>query len=225
VEYIPNAPLADMAIVFARTGDEAVSAFLMEKNMSGFSAGESENLMGQRSLPIGELVMNDVRVPARNLLGQEGDGTRMITDCQSRIRVVDAAIALGIARAALEESVRYSNQRVQFGQTLSNFGAIKNKIADMAAGVEAARLLVYQAAVLMDQGKKSEKQSSIAKVFASDLAVEACKEAVQIHGGYGYIKEYPVERLYRDALFTQLHKETNEIQRRDIARLVYNEYK
>jgi butyryl-CoA dehydrogenase len=225
VRYIPNAPLADMAIAFAQTGDDKISAFIVEKATAGFSVGNTEHMMGQRSLPLGELTMKDVKVSVANRLGNEGDGAVMINACLSRMRIATAAVAVGITQAALEEASKYSKQRIQFGQTLSNFEATQNKIADIAAGAEAARLLVYQAAFLMDQHKKADKQSSIAKVFASDLAVEACKEAVQIHGGYGYIKDYPVERFYRDALFTRVYNQTNEAQRFTIAQLVFHEIK
>jgi len=225
VRYIPNAPLADMAIVFARTKDDKISAFIVEKTTAGFNVGKAEDMMGQRSLPLGELTMKNARIAAANRLGSEGEGAVMIKDCLRRMRITTGAVALGITQAALEEASKYSKQRIQFGQTLSNFQAIQNKIADIAAGAEAARLLVYQAAFLMDQHKKSDKQSSIAKVFASDLAVEACKEAVQIHGGYGYIKDYPVERFFRDALFARVCNEPNETQRFTIAQLVFHEIK
>ena len=221
--YIPNAPLADIAIAFARTGHDKISAFIVEKASAGFTVGKAENMMGQRSLPLAEMTLADVKVPAANRLGNEGDGASMRDDCLSRMRVSAAAVATGIAQAALEEASKYSKQRIQFGQPLSNFQAIRNKIADIAAGTEAARLLVYQSAFLMDQGQKSDKQSAIAKVFAADVALQACKEALQIHGGYGYIKDYPVERFYRDALLTRIYYETNASQRLNIAQLVFRE--
>jgi alkylation response protein AidB-like acyl-CoA dehydrogenase len=221
--YIPNAPLADIAIAFARTGHDKISAFIVEKTSAGFTVGKAANMMGQRSLPLAELAMADVKVPAANRLGNEGDGAAMRDDCLSRMRVTAAAVATGIAQAALEEASKYSKQRIQFGQPLSNFQAIQNKIADIAAGTEAARLLVYQSAFLVDQGQKSDKQCAIAKVFAADVAVQACKEALQIHGGYGYIKDYPVERFYRDVLLTRVYHETNASQRLNIAQLVFRE--
>jgi alkylation response protein AidB-like acyl-CoA dehydrogenase len=221
--YIPHAPLTDIAIVFAQTADDKISAFIVEKAMAGFSVGEAQLMMGQRSLPLGELAMQDVKVSAANRLGKAEDGAAMLGDCLSRMRVATAAVAVGIAQAALEEASKHSKQRIQFGQALSNFQAIQNKVADIAAGAEAARLLVCQSAFLVDHGQKSDKQSAIAKVFASDVAVHACKEALQIHGGYGYIKDYPVERLYRDALLTRVYLETNASQRFNIARRVFRE--
>jgi alkylation response protein AidB-like acyl-CoA dehydrogenase len=221
--YIPNAPLANIAIAFAQTGNDKISAFIVEKASAGFTVGKAENMMGQRSLPLAEMTLTDVKVPAANRLGNEGDGALMLDDCLSRMRVSAAAVATGIAQVALEEASKYSKQRIQFGQPLSNFQAIQNKIADIAAGAEAARLLVYQSAFLVDQGQKSGKQSAIAKVFASDVAVQACQEALQIHGGYGYTKDYPVERFYRDVLLTRVYPETNASQRLNIAELVFRE--
>lgn len=223
IGYIAHAPLADLAIIFVQTTDERISACLVEKATAGFRVGKSELMMGQRSLPMGELAMQDVKIPAANRLGNPGDGSVMLGNCLSRMRIATAAVSVGIAQAALEEASKYSKQRIQFGQPLSNFQAIQNKIADIAAGAEAARLLVWQSAFLLDHGQKSEKHSAIAKVFASDAAVQACKEALQIHGGYGYIKDYPVERFYRDALLSRIYLETNASQRFNIAQLVFRE--
>ena len=225
MRYIANAPIADLVIFFAGTADGKILAFAVEKNLPGLALGKSIGMMGQRSLPVGGLIFHDVRIPLESRIGKDVDGLIIINACLNRMRIFTGAVAVGISQAAMEEAARYSQQRIQFKKTLASFEAIQNKIADMASGVEAARLLVYQAAALTDQKKKSEKQSSIAKVFASDLAVAAGREAVQIHGGYGYVKDYTVERLYRDALFTQIYNENNETQRFKIARRVFNEYK
>ncbi|MBZ4653053.1 MAG: Butyryl-CoA dehydrogenase [Peptococcaceae bacterium] len=226
--FINNAPVADMAIVFAVTDKEkgprgGITAFIVEKGMPGLSAGKPEDLLGQRSLIVGELIMEDVRVPKENVLGKVGEGFKMAMKCLDNGRIAIAALALGIAQAALDESIKHSKQRVQFGQPIANFQATQFKIANMATEIEAARLLIHKAAFLKDQGVKFSKEAAMAKLFASDLAVRAANEAVQIHGGYGYTKDYVVERLYRDCKITQIYEGTNEIQRVVIARHVYNE--
>ena len=164
-------------------------------------------------------------VPPDALLGDEGQGREILSDALSRLRTATAAVAVGVAQAALEEAARYSKQRVQFGRTLSTFDATCNKVADIAVGIAAARMLTYQAACAIDHGAKPEKPSAMAKLFASDVAATACNEAVQIHGGYGYAKDYAVERLYRDAVLTQVYTEVNDAQRLQIAEQVFSEIK
>jgi butyryl-CoA dehydrogenase len=214
-----------MAVVFAQHSEKSLSVFTLDTTVDGVTAGRPTDMMGQRSLPIGDLVLDDVVVPPDALLGDEGQGRAILSDALSRLRTATAAVAVGVAQAALEEATRYSKQRVQFGRTLSTFDATCNKVADIAVGIAAARLLVYQAACAIDQGAKPEKPSAMAKMFASDLAAAACKEAVQIHGGYGYVKDYAVERLYRDAVMTQIYTEANDAQRLQIAGQVFSEIK
>lgn len=221
--FINNAPIADMAIVFAVNDKEkgsrgGVTAFLVENGTPGFSRGKAEDLMGQRSLQVGQLFLEDVRVPQENILGEIGQGFRMAMSVLDSGRIEIAALALGIAQAALDESLKYAQERVQFGRPIAKFQAIQWKLADMATEIEAARLLIYQAASLKDRGKNYTKQAAMAKLFASDIAARATTEAVQIHGGYGFTKEYTVERLYRDVKITQIYEGTNEIQRMVIAR-------
>lgn len=170
---------------------------------------------------MGRLELNDVRVTRDYLLGGEGMGRSIYDALILRTQAAVGAIAVGISQAALEEAVRHSKGRVQFGKPLAEMQATQNKIADIAAGVEATRLLVYQAAFSLGQGVPANAQTAEAKLIASDLAVEASKEAVQIHGGYGYIRDFSVERLYRDAVFAQIYPTTNETQRINIAQYAY----
>jgi alkylation response protein AidB-like acyl-CoA dehydrogenase len=223
--YVPHASMADMAVVFAGSGDERLSAFILEKQMPGFELHESEKLMGVRGFPVSRVEIKDVRVTRDHLLGQEGKGRAIYDALVTRFLAAVGAIAVGISQAALEAAVSHSKSRVQFGKPLAQMEATQSKIADMTAGIEAARLLVYQAAFFQEQSKASYRQAAMAKLIASDLAVEVCREAVQIHGGYGYVKDYPVERLYRDALFSQIYNTTNETQRYNIARYAYRKIK
>jgi alkylation response protein AidB-like acyl-CoA dehydrogenase len=223
--YLAAAPLADMALVFAPDNEERLSIFALDTTISGVIAGKPAVMMGQRSLPIGDLTLANVMVPPDSLLGDPGQGPMILNRALSRLRTATATIAVGVAQAAFEEAARYSKQRVQFGKALSTFDATRNKIADIAVGVAASRLLVYQAACAIDKGKKPEKPSAMAKLFASDLAAAVSKEAVQIHGGCGYVKDYAVERLYRDAVLTQIYTEANDAQRLQIAGQVFGEIK
>jgi len=225
LEFVPHAPMADMAVVFAGFGNESVSAFILEKQMPGYKVYEPEMLMGVRGLPVGRLEMKDVRVTRDHMLGKEGLGRSIYDALVTRTLATVGAIAVGISQAALEAAVSHSKNRVQFGKPLAQMEATQNKIADMTAGIEAARLIVYQAAFFLEQSKASSQQAAMAKLIASDLAVEICREAVQIHGGYGYVKDYPVERLYRDALFSQIFNTTNETQRFNIAQYAYRKIK
>ncbi len=223
--YLAGAPLADIAVVFAQDSQKGLSVFTLDTKIDGVVAGKAIAMMGQRSLPIGDLILDDVAVSPDALLGDEGQGRTIFSAALSRLQTATAAVAVGVAQAALVEAARYSKQRAQFGKTLSNFDATRNKVADIAVGIAASRLLVYQAACAIDKGTKSEKPSAMAKLFASDLAAAACKEAVQIHGGYGYVKDYAVERFYRDAVLTQIYTEANDAQRLQIAGQVFSEIK
>ncbi len=217
-QWITNGGEADIYTVVAKTdktkGPRGASAFILEKNMPGFTFGKKENKMGIRASATRELVFQDCRVPKANLLGKEGLGfiVAMKTFDQSRPGV--AAQALGIAAGALDEAVQYSRQRRQFGKPICSFQGIQFMLADMATQVEAARLLVYQAARHIDSGAKDvAKISAMCKMYASDTAMRVTTDAVQIFGGYGYMKEYPVEKMMRDAKITQIYEGTNQIQR------------
>ena len=220
--FITNGRVADIAVVMAVTdrskGKKGISAFVVERGTSGFRAGKKEDKLGVRSSDTSELVFEDCRVPADQLLGREGMGFVDTLRILDRGRIGIGAFSLGIAQAALEASMRYAKDRRQFGHAIAEFQAIQFKIADMATQVEAARLLIQRAASLRDSGKEHTTESSMAKLFASEIGVEVALEAVQIHGGYGYIKEYPVERYLRDAKLGTIGEGTSEVQRLVIAR-------
>jgi alkylation response protein AidB-like acyl-CoA dehydrogenase len=220
--FITNGRIADTAVVMAVTdrtqGKKGISAFVVERGTGGFRSGKKEDKLGVRSSDTSELVFEDCRIPAGNLLGQEGHGFLDSLRILDRGRIGIAAFSLGIAQASLEASTRYAKGRRQFGHAIAEFQAIQFKIADMATHVEASRLLTWRAAHLRDTGKEHTVQSSMAKLFASEAAVQAALEAIQIHGGYGYIKEYPVERYLRDAKLGTIGEGTSEVQRLVIAR-------
>jgi cyclohexanecarboxyl-CoA dehydrogenase len=222
--FITNAAFAHVFIVFAITDPEAgnrgVSCFLVERDAPGFTVGEEEDKMGIRGTSTCELFFEDCRVPAENLLGEENKGFKvaMLTLDSGRIGI--AAQALGIAQAALDEALKYVQERVAFGKPLAAFQSIQFKLAEMKTKVEAARLLTYQAAWKKDQGEDYILESSLAKLYAGEIASEVADEAVQIHGGYGYIRDYKVERLYRDARITRIYEGTSEIQKLIIARRI-----
>ncbi len=226
--FITNGALAEIAVVTAMTspdkGRNGISAFILEKGMPGFRAGKKEDKLGIRSSDTSELIFEDVRVPAENLLGPEGSGYRAAMTILDGGRVSIAGFSLGIAAGALESSLKYSKERVQFGQPIANFQAIQWMLADGFTELEAARLLTYRAAFLEDQGKKIPKESAMAKLFASELAVKASSTAVQIFGAYGFIKDYPVEKFYRDSKVATIGEGTSEIQRWIIAQKVLSEY-
>jgi butyryl-CoA dehydrogenase len=215
--FITNAGEAEIYVVFAITdkskGSKGISAFIIEKDMPGFSFGKKEHKMGIRSSQTMELVFRDVKVPADNMLGKEGEGFKIAMNTLNGGRIGIAAQALGIAQSALEQAVKYSKQRVQFGRTIAKNQAIAFMLADMATRLEAARLLTYQAAYRKDKGLNYSKESAMAKVFASDAAMAITTDAVQIFGGYGYSQEYPVEHMMRDAKITQIYEGTNQAQR------------
>ncbi len=225
--FITNGGAADTYITFAVTdpdaGSRGISAFIVEKDTPGFSIGKKEKKMGLHGSNTTELIFEHAEVPEVNLLGQEGEGFKIAMANLDAGRIGIAAQALGIAEAALACSIQYAQERVQFEKALAANQGISFKIADMATDVEAARLLVYRAAELRTRGVKCGKEASMAKRFATDTAMRAATEAVQVYGGYGYTKEYPVERLFRDAKITQIYEGTNEIQRVVISKYILGE--
>lgn len=220
--FITNGGEADLYITFAVTdpgkGARGISAFIVEKDTPGFTVGKKEKKMGLYGSNTTELVLENAVVPAANLLGEEGDGFAIAMANLNKGRIGIAAQALGIAEAALQYATRYARERKQFGQPIGKQQGVSFKLADMATKAEAARLLVYRAAWLCSQGLPCSTEASMAKRFASDTAMELATEAIQVFGGYGYTKEYPVERLFRDAKVTQIYEGTNEIQRLVIAK-------
>ena len=215
--FITNASEAETYVVFAMTdkakGLKGISAFILEKGMPGFTFGKKEHKMGIHSSITMELVFQDVKVPVANLLGKEGEGFKIAMTTLDGGRIGVGAQALGIAQAALDHAVKYSKERVQFGKPICANQAIAFMLADMNTKVDAARLLVYRAAWLKDQGLPFSKEAAMAKMYASDIAMEVATDAVQIFGGYGYTCEYPVERLMRNAKITQIYEGTNQVQR------------
>ena len=220
--FITNGRVADTAVVMAVTdrekGKKGISAFIVERGTKGFRAGKKEDKLGVRSSDTSELVFEDCRIPAGNLLGAEGHGFIDTLRILDRGRIGIAAFSVGIAQACLEASMRYSRERRQFGHPIAEFQAVQFKIADMATRVDAARLLTWRAAFLRDGGKDHTAESSMAKLYASEMSVQAALDAVQIHGGYGYVKEYPVERYLRDSKLGTIGEGTSEVQRLVIAR-------
>jgi butyryl-CoA dehydrogenase len=220
--FITNGQQADLAIVYAVTapeqGKHGISAFLVEKGTPGFLVGKLEDKMGLRSSDTAELIFQDCHVPPENLLGVENEGFKIALSTLDGGRIGIAAQALGIAQACLEEATRYARERHQFGRPIGDFEAIRFMLADMAMEIQAARLLTYRAAHRRQQGPKITLHSAQAKLLASEMANRVAYKAVQIFGGYGYIKDFPVERYYRDARITTLYEGTSEIQRLVIAR-------
>jgi len=220
--FITNGKEAGIYLIFAMTDKErrhkGMSAFIVEKDTPGFSIGKLEHKLGIRASSTAELIFENCKVPAENLLGQEGQGFYIAMECYDGGRIGVAAQAVGIAQAAYEEAVEFAKTRVQFGQPIANFQAIQFKLADMATMIEAARLLYLKAAWLKQEGKPYYQLSAMAKLFASDIAMKVAREAIQVHGGYGFTEEYPVERHYRDAKITEIYEGTSEAQRLTIAR-------
>jgi alkylation response protein AidB-like acyl-CoA dehydrogenase len=220
--FITNAHIADVFVVMAMTdraqATHGISAIIVEKDTPGFRTGKKENKLGMRCSPTGELIFTDCRVPAANLIGKRGEGFIDSLRVLDGGRISIAALSVGIAQGAYEASLKYSKQRKQFGRFISEFQTIQNKLADMATEIDAARLLTLRAAWLKDSGAPVNKESSMAKLYASEVAVRVANEAVQIHGGYGFIKDYPVEKFYRDAKLCTIGEGTSEIQRMVIAR-------
>ena len=220
--FITNGSHADCAVVIAVTDREkrshGMSAFLVEKGTPGFRPGRKENKLGLRASDTSELIFEDCFVPDENLLGDEGEGFIDAMRVLDGGRISIAALSLGIARGALDAALKYAKERRQFGKSISEFQAIQFKLADMATQLEAARLLTLNAARLKNAGQKTTLESSMAKLFASEAAVRICDECVQIHGGYGFIKDYPAEKFYRDVKLCTIGEGTSEIQRMVIAR-------
>jgi alkylation response protein AidB-like acyl-CoA dehydrogenase len=220
--FITNGRVADTAVVMAVTdkskGKKGISAFVVERGTKGFRSGKKEDKLGVRCSDTSELVFEDCHLAAENLLGQEGHGFIDTLRILDRGRIGIAAFSVGIAQASLEASMKYAKDRRQFGHAIAEFQAVQFKIADMAAKVDASRLLTWRAASLRDAGQGHTVESSLAKLYASEAAVEVAMDAVQIHGGYGYIKEYPVERYLRDSKLGTIGEGTSEVQRLVIAR-------
>ncbi len=220
--WIHNAPVADFAVVLARTDPAAakrgMSIFLVDADAPGYARGRKEHKMGQRASQVGALAFNDVALSADALVGEEGRGFPIMMSVLDKGRVGIAALAVGILQNALDESVAYAKGRRQFGRAIAEFQAVQWMLADMAKATHAARLMTRHAAARLDAGERASVDCAMAKCFASDAAVEHTANAVQIHGGIGYIRGTAVERLYRDAKITQIYEGTNEIQRMIIAR-------
>ncbi|MFX0067600.1 MAG: acyl-CoA dehydrogenase [Candidatus Hodarchaeota archaeon] len=221
--FVSQGSEADIAIVFARTSKEerphkGISAFIVEKGAPGFSVGSLEEKLGIRGSPTAELVFEDCRVPKQNLLGELGEAFKLAMTSIDFVRMGVAAQGIGIAQAALDASIEYSKQRVQFGKPIANLQFIQFTLAELATEIDAARLLTYRAAALKDQNKPFTKEAAMAKYFAGEVSVKTTRMGVQIHGGYGYTREFPVERYLRDSLITTIYGGTSEIQRLVIAR-------
>jgi alkylation response protein AidB-like acyl-CoA dehydrogenase len=224
--FITNGHYADISVIIAVTdkskGTRGLSAFVVEKGTPGFRAGKKENKLGLRASDTSELIFEDCEIPSENLLGQEGEGFIDSMRVLDGGRISIAALSLGIGRGAFDAARRYVKQRHQFGKAISEFQGIQWKLADMATQLDAARLLTLRAAVMKDAGQKTTLESSMAKLMASEVAVRVCDEAVQLHGGYGFIKDYPVEKFYRDVKLCTIGEGTSEIQRLIIAREILN---
>ena len=220
--WITHGISGDIAVVLARTGElldsHGISAFVVERGTPGFRGGKKENKLGMRASETAELVFEDCRIPASNLLGQEGDGFIQAMKILDGGRISIAALSLGIAKGAYDASVEYSKEREQFGQPISNFQAIAFKLADMATQIEAAELLTMQAADMKNRGVKMTTESAMAKYYASEVSVRVATDAVQIFGGYGYTKDFPVEKFYRDCKLCTIGEGTSEIQKLVISR-------
>jgi alkylation response protein AidB-like acyl-CoA dehydrogenase len=221
---ITNGSIADIVVLTAKTnpnrGTHGISSFIVEKGTPGFRPGRDEDKMGLCGSITSELFFEDCRIPKENLLGNEGDGFKQFLITLDAGRIGIGAMALGLAQAAFEAALKYSQEREQFGQPICNFQAIQWMLADMATEIDAARLMVYRAAWLKDQGVRFTKEAAMAKLYASEVAERVCFNAIQIHGGYGYTREYDVERFYRDQRLCTIGEGTSEIQRLVIARVL-----
>jgi len=222
--WITHGKTGEVAVVMVRTGEKGsskgISALIIEKGTPGFSAGKKENKLGMRASETTELIFDNCRVPKENLLGAEGEGFKQAMKILDGGRISIAALSLGIAKGAYEAALAYAKERHQFGQAIANFQGISFKLADMATEIEAAELLIMQASDLKNRGEQVTKQSAMAKYYASEIAVKAANEAVQIFGGYGYTKDFPVEKYYRDAKLCTIGEGTSEIQKLVISREV-----
>ncbi len=219
--FITNGPQADTAVVFAVTdkskGKKGISAFIVDKHAPGVEVGKIEKKMGIKGSACSQMLFNEARVPKENLLGQPGDGFKIALQSLDGGRIGIGAQAVGIARAAFEAARSYAKERKQFGTPIADFQAIQWMLADMATQIDAARLLVHRAADLHDRGESFTKEAAMAKLFSSETAMKAATDAIQVYGGYGYSREYPVERFFRDAKITEIYEGTSEIQRLVIA--------
>jgi len=220
--FTTNAHIADVCVAMAVTDRAAsshgISAFILEKGTPGFHPGKKENKLGMRCSPTGEVIFRDCRLPASQLLGKRGEGFVDSLRILDGGRISIAALSVGVAQGAYEAALKYSKQRKQFGRFISEFQAIQHKLADMATEIDAARLLTLRAAWLKDNGNSVNKESAMAKLYASEIAVRVADQALQIHGGYGFIKDYPVEKYYRDVKLCTIGEGTSEIQKLVIAR-------
>ena len=219
--FVTSGKNADVVVATAYTErskrHRGISAFVLEKGLPGFTVGPEEDKMGQRASDTTSLIFEDCRVPAENLLGEEGDGFIIAMTALDEGRIGIASMSVGIAQACLDAAIGYAKERDQFGSPISKFQGIRWMIADMAVQIEAARLLTFNAAAMKDRGERFTAEASMAKLFASEMANKVAYQALQIHGGYGYSKEYPVERYYRDARVTTIYEGTSEVQRIVIA--------
>lgn len=224
--FITNGPVGDVFVVYAKTdpdrGSKGISAFIVEKSMPGFSRGKEFEKMGWRGSPTGELIFEDCRVPAENLLGKENEGVRVLMSGLNSERVQLAAVSLGLARGAYEAALKYARERVQFGGPIAGFQMIQERLAWMSTALEAAKLMTHRCARMLDRGLVSRitKEAAATKLFCSEAAMRITTEAVQIHGGYGYVREFPVERMMRDAKILTIGGGTSQIMCHVIAREV-----
>ncbi|MEK6300107.1 MAG: acyl-CoA dehydrogenase family protein [Acidobacteriota bacterium] len=222
--FITNATFAETTVALAitdrATGSHGISAFIIERGTKGFSVAKKENKLGMRASDTASLIFDDCFVPGANLIGEVGQGFVQAMKVLDGGRISIAALAVGIAQGAYEAALKYAKERTQFGRPIAEFQAIQFKLADMATQIDAARLLTYRAATLKSQGKTTTRESSMAKLYASEVAVRVAEESVQIHGGYGYIKDYPAEKYWRDSKLCTIGEGTSEIQRTVIARQI-----
>ncbi len=225
--FITNGSIADVVVITAKTDPEAgtrgISAFIVEKGTPGFQPGRNEKKMGLKGSVTSELFFEDCRIPAGNLLGKENEGFKQFLRTLDAGRVAIAAMALGLAQGAYERALAYAKERQQFGRPIAEFQAVQWMLADSATEIEAARLMVYRAAHMREQGVRFTKEAAMAKLFTTEMSERVCRRAIQIHGGYGYVHEYEVERMYRDQRLCSIGEGTNEIQRLVIARQVLRE--
>ncbi|MBK7160082.1 MAG: acyl-CoA dehydrogenase family protein [Ignavibacteria bacterium] len=224
--FITHGSVGETAVVTAVTNKSdrknGISAFILEKGWEGFKTGKKENKLGMRSSDTAELIFENVEVPHENLIGIEGQGFKQCMQILDGGRIAIAALSLGIAQGALDASLKYAKERKQFGKSLSEFQGIQFKLSDMATEIQAARLLTYKAAFYKDNNRDINLQAAMAKYYASEIATKATNEAIQIHGGYGFIKEFPVEKLYRDVKLMTIGEGTSEVQKMVIARNILN---
>lgn len=225
--FITHGNSGEVAVVIARTGESGksrnASAFIVERTNPGFKQGRKEDKLGMRASETSEMIFEDCRIPAESLIGEVGDGFVQALKVLDGGRISIAALGCGIAEGALNAAIAYSQEREQFGKSISNFQGISFKLADMAVKVEAAKLLTYQAAELKNQGKSVNRESAMAKLYSSEIAVEVANDGVQIFGGYGYTKDYPAEKYYRDAKLCTIGEGTSEIQKIVISRTLLNQ--